>query len=247
MPAPLPTKKVTNEHAVPWTILEPTDEWIQRTVLIYGQSGTGKTKLAGEFLDPLFLSCDPGKLGGALTIIDKKVKHIKITSYSQLMDLIPTLTAEADKGSFKTIVLDSISYLSSTILRDILKQSGREIPRFEEWNLNATRMRTLINSITSINSHIVFTAVEQKDKDEITGKISGEPKLPGQLATELPQACDITVRLYTTTSRNASTGKLQVNYKFRSVPDEMWFAKDRTNTLPPEGDTDYKYFKPLFD
>lgn len=236
----------TENSQFPWTTLtNDGTQWQQRTVLIYGSSGVGKTHLAAQFPDPLLLSCDPGTLGGALSATKFGVKHLKVNSYSEILNLLPTLKANAGV-EFKTIVVDSITYLGKLVLRHILQSVQREIPRFEEWNLNYTRTAMLINNLSELNCHVVFTAIDKVDKDEVTGKMMGGPELPGKLSKELPQAVDICTRLLTTTGYD-NQGKLQVKYKFRTVPDDIYFAKDRTQLLPKEGESDFATFvKPLF-
>ena len=217
----------------PWKVLNPSTDWVQRTIVLYGPSGSGKTYLAAQFPDPLFLSCDPGVLGGAASAQKFGVKHIKIASYQEMMDLLPTLKANAGV-EFKTVVVDSITYFGKLCLQNILANVGREIPRFEEWGLNYTRTARFINNLAELRCHIVFTAIDKLDKDEVTGKMLGGPMLPGQLAKELPQAVDICSRLFTQTGYD-NQGKLQVKYKYRTVPDDLYFAKDRTQLLQKEG------------
>lgn len=230
----------------PWKVLEPSTTWIQRTVVLYGPSGVGKTHLAAQFPQPLLLSCDPGTLGGAMSAINMGVKHLKVNSYPEVTALLPTLKQAAEAGEFKTLVVDSITYLGKLVLKNILTNVGREKPEFAEWGLNYARTAMLINAFSDMKCHVVFTAIDSASKDEVTGKKEGGPDLPGKLAKELPQAVDVVARLFTTTGYD-NAGKLKVNYKFRVVPDDTYFAKDRTNLLPNEGVADYNTFiKPLF-
>lgn len=229
------TEPVTEGEKKPWNILEETNGTIyQRVMLFYGQSGSGKTRLACEIFgsDTLLLSCDPGGLGGALSAIHLKPKHIKVDSHSQLVALIPLLKKDAGK-EFKCLVVDSVSYLQRIFMSSILQTIGRELPRFEEWNLCVERMRNIIKQIAELDCHVIFTATEDTQKDEITGAIFGGPNLPGKLAKELPQACDIVAHLMATSAYN-SQGKREVVYKMINVPDGVWFARDRTSKLPAE-------------
>lgn len=237
-------QKPLDPNALPWTILEPQTDWVQRIVLLYGPSGSGKTRLAAQFPDPLLLSCDPGTIGGATSAIEFGVKQMKIDSYDQVKNLIPTLKAGAGTH-FKTLIIDSLSYLGKTVMRQVLLSSGREIPRFEEYNLNYARTAMLINNFAELKCHLVFTAVDKFDKDEVTGKIMGGPELVGKLQKELPQACDVVARLFTSTAYD-SNGKLQVKYQYRTVPDDMYVGKDRTQLMAKEGSTDINAFNVLF-
>ena len=231
----------------PWKTKSSDDEWHQRTFLFYGPSGSGKTRLASQFPGALILSCDPGVMGGAASAIDG-VKQMKISSYEQLLSLMPILQEQAGK-EFKTLVIDSVTYMGKLSLAHILKSAGREMPRFDEFNLNYQRVTRLINNLSELNCHIVFTAIDKMDKDETTGKMWGGPDLVGKLAKELPQAVDVVCRLFTSSGYN-STGKMEVKYKFKSVADDTWNAKERAepgkNILPPEGETNFEAFKPFF-
>lgn len=222
-----------SEAQFPWKVLKPSEEWQQRLILLYGPSGVGKTRLAAQFPDPLLLSCDPGSMGGSLSAVDFNVKQMKVTSYQELMNLMPVLKAQAGI-EFKTLVIDSVTYLGKIIMQNILANANRELPRFEEWGLNYTRTARLINNFAEMNCHVVFTAIDKMDKDEITGKVSIGPSLPGQLQKELPQSVDVCARLFTITGYGTD-GKLQVTYKFKTVPDDTYVGKDRTELLDKEG------------
>lgn len=228
----------------PWKVLEPSTDWIQRTMVFYGPSGCGKTYLAGQFPSPLFLACDPGVLGGAISALKFGIKHVKVNSYQEVLDLLEILQKTAGT-EFKTLVVDSISYMGKLCLAAILKNAFKEIPKFEEWGLNYVRMARLINNLSELKCHIIFNAIDKIDKDEVTGKMLGGPMLPGQLAKELPQAVDVCARLFTSTAYDNS-GKLKTKYMFRTVPDDLYFAKDRTQLLAAEGPAEFASFKCLF-
>lgn len=231
-------------NALPWAPLAETNEWVQRIVLLYGPSGSGKTRLAAQFPKPLLLSCDPGTIGGATSAIEFKINQMKINDYDQAKKLVDILKKSAGVH-FQTLIIDSLSYLGKIVMRAVLLSSGREIPRFEEYNLNYARTAMLINNFAELKCHIVFTAVDKFDKDEVTGKIMGGPELVGKLQKELPQACDVVARLFTQTGYD-SNGKIKTTYKFRTVPDDMYVGKDRTNLMAKEGDTNIEAFNVLF-
>ena len=247
--------QLIEEEKKPWT--ELTNEELEGppTILLYGASGSGKTYLSGQFPNNLILACDPGPTGGAksallaherLELKWDKPKIVKVTSYDQLMNLIPQLDPYAHReGGFDTITADSISYLQRIVMTNLLSKTGRETPRFEEWGLCVERMRNIINRLADFKCTTILTAVEQTQKDEYTQRIMGTPDLPGRLARELPQACDVVLRLYTVSSLDPSTGQDIIKYRFQSTPDDTWMARDRTGILPPRGDSNLESFKEL--
>lgn len=217
----------------------------EEVILIYGESGTGKSLLTAQFPDILVLGCDPGTKGGMpRTALPYNPKMIKINSFSELNSLLPTLKEEAGK-SFKCLGIDSISFLQKMVMKDILTFSNREIPRFDEWNLNSERMKNLLTRLCEIPATIVMTALPGSVKDEVTGKITGGPDLPGKLAGELARYCSLVVRLYMRTSYNKD-GKPVPSYRYTVVGDDTWYAKDRTGLISPDGETNFEAFKALF-
>ena len=218
----------------------------QRIILLYGASGTGKSLLVSQFPDVLILACDPGQTGGVPDTAKKyNPKVIRIVSYAQILNLLPVLKEKAG-SAFQTLAVDSTSFLQRLVMAHILNISGAEIPRYEEWNLNAERMRKLLERFCEIPCHVIFTALEGTVKDEVTGKITGGADLPGKLAGEFPRYCGVVARLKVDSTYD-SKGKLMATYRYSCTGDSTWYAKDRTGRLALEGPTEYAQFKNLFE
>lgn len=80
-------------------------------ILIYGPPGIGKTTLAAEFPDPVFLQVEDGTPGDA-----ELVSFGRLTSFGDVMDAMHSLYTE-DHG-FKTIVIDSVTELQKLVFAE---------------------------------------------------------------------------------------------------------------------------------
>jgi len=217
----------------------------QEIFLFYGESGVGKSLLTAQCPNVLVIGCDPGEKGGMpRTALPYNPKMIKIGSYQEFTNLLPVLKEHANTA-FSCLAIDSVSFLQKMVMDNILMMVGREIPRFDEWNLNAERMRKLLARICEIPTPIIFTALTGTIKDEVTGKITGGPDLPGKLAGELSRYCGVVARLFVKSSYNKD-GKLIPSYRYTVVGDDTWYAKDRTGLVSPEGETSFKAFEAIF-
>jgi len=228
---------------------ETLDHIEQFTILGYGASGTGKTRTIAQIPGCCFLSCDPGKYGGLISAVDVKPQpiQIRINSWNDYLKYLPQI--EKDAGvRFTTLVLDPVNEFVRMIMQSLLQLSGREIARFEDWNLCMERLRSAIRKLSSFNCNFIMLCTEQMIKDETLGRLFGLPNVPGKLAQELPAAVDMVLH-FITKSGYGSDGKRKTSYLFQSQPDEIWTAKDRFNIFKPEEVIPFnnavELFKPL--
>lgn len=86
-------------------------------LLIYGPEGMGKTTLAAEFPNPVFLQVEDG------TPADTELTSFgELGSYEQIVEAIQSLIA--DDHDFNTVVIDSISRLEGLVFAEVCRRNN---------------------------------------------------------------------------------------------------------------------------
>lgn len=106
------------------------------SILLYGQSATGKTTLWSSFPAPILsMICSGGMSPGELLSVDtpanrKRIQEVTLNETTECRDIINYVKEE---GTFKTLVLDHISGLQDLTLKEILGLD--ELPAQKSWGL----------------------------------------------------------------------------------------------------------------
>lgn len=88
-------------------------------ILAYGPPGIGKTTLASEFPDPVFLQVEDGTPGDV-----ELTSFGKLTSYGQVVDALGALYTEDHE--FKTLVLDSVTELQKLVFAETCERGDEK-------------------------------------------------------------------------------------------------------------------------
>ncbi len=154
----------------------------QKVFLIYGKSGTGKTKFIGT-VPKKTLVLDINE-GGTQTLEDKEnVIVAKINTYQDLVDFMKNFQKYHDEYKFDNIVLDTIDHLQGYYIRDVIK---KEKPNFEDWgkwNTAFATMLTFFRGIAQESKIKVFYLAHEKD----WSKIDGDHKVDRDITANLSQ------------------------------------------------------------
>lgn len=167
--------------------------------LVYGDSGVGKTVFASTAPRPiLWLEAE----GGTHSIGDKT--DIDVAQVQSLETYRETLKfLEANPGLYKTLVVDSLTESSAGLLKEIMRQAVIDDeerdefePHFAEWRKLTEIMREIIRAYRDLPMHLVVTALEREDTDEMTSRVKVRPRLSPALADELPGFMDFVGYMY---------------------------------------------------
>lgn len=108
------------------------------SLLLFGETGTGKTRLWATFPGPLLtIICSGGKLPGELRSVNTPEYRKKITARAcNSADQVDELIKEARGGQYRTVVLDNGTGLKQILLREAMGVEA--LPQQQSWGL-ATR------------------------------------------------------------------------------------------------------------
>lgn len=208
-------------------------------ILVYGDSGVGKTVLAGSAdacpdLRPcLLLDFEGGS--ESLVRIYPNVDQVRITSWKEMQAVYDDLLR--GKHGYSTVILDSLTEIQKFNMYDIMQQlvadkndRDEDVPGMREWGRNLEQMRKFVRAFRDLPMNTIFTALKVDAKNDRTGMVTTKPSLSGKLADEVAAFLDIVVYYYV--KQVVENGEKFDRRLLLTAKTETIIAKDRTDRLP---------------
>lgn len=221
-------------------------------VVIYGSEGVGKTTLASQFPDPLFIDTE----GGTSHMNVRRAENPEVWN-----ELIGIVSEVANQPVCKTLVIDTADWAEQLCVSHVCekyKQSSIESfgygKGYTYLSEEFSRLLAACNEVIKSGKHVVIVAHAKMRKQELPDEAGAfdrwEMKLTRQVAPLLKEWADLLLFLNyktfvvstETSSRKAQGGK-RVMY---TTHHPCWDAKNR-HDLPDELDLDYSAISHLFD
>lgn len=222
-------------------------------VVIYGSEGIGKSTLAAQFPNPLFIDTE----GGTAQLDVRRIE--KPGSFDGLVSTVNEVAA--DPSICKTLILDTADWAEQMCIMGVCakyKKSGIEDFGYGKgYTYLAEEYSQLLNAFDAVIAagiHVVITAHAKMRKfeqpDEMGAYDRWEMKLSKQVAPLLKEWCDLlmfcnykTIVVATKNDTKKAQGGKRI---IHTTHHPCWDAKNR-HGLPDEIDLDYSNIAHLFD
>ena len=178
-------------------------EGYRRSFLFVGDSGTGKTRMAGTFPRAYFIDLDDGiaSLGPKFTDYqifreapykakprEKQYEYGK--AWPAMYDAINKIGDRMDKKDWPhdTLVIDSLTLLQEIAMTNVLLGQQKPDSQFidpGQWGAQMRAVEGIVRNINSWPGLKIFTAHVQRDKNDITGITEMLPLVTGKLAGKI--------------------------------------------------------------
>lgn len=179
-------------------------------VIVFGDSGTGKTCFAAGFPGPIEVCDFDLKIGSAANFYagNKLLDDINVESYPydskdyggagfRFNNDIDKLKAAFLKGErpCETLVLDSFTTMSERLMEHFLKENpnvprvkikGPIVPSQQDYGYYLNFIKKFLSELVSLPCNLVMTAHIEIKKDDKTGALLRLPMASGKISSLLP-------------------------------------------------------------
>lgn len=229
---------------LPSNIVELQDEDEFVNLLIYADSGVGKTVFAGSDDDVLFVAPeDNGTLSAKR--FGSNAKKWKIHGWPDISDAYKWLST-LDTIPFNWVVLDSLTEMQDMCMRQIIREGaemnpGRDLdtPQLQDWIPYQNRFMKMVKMFNDLQVNMLYTALQMDEENEDGDKVV-LPMMQGKGTQYSKKVC----------GQMTSFGHMKVTRRKTGVDEEgapqyeeyrviQWkasktvMAKDRTRCLEP--------------
>ncbi len=207
--------------------------------LILGEPSAGKTRSASFWPKPIFADCEKGRM----SLADRKVPYVEITSSSDMEALLEMLTRECAKPvqdrTYMTLVIDTIDAYQRTVIQEILRAGKKDAMQgWQDWGALDAKMNSLVSRLHKLSMNIVVNAHTKRTQDGTDGPLINEPKLKGDLREQIAAEFDLCGQMATFWEAENGERVLKRAIKWHPEPN-FPILKDRTGQLPKYTDVNF--------
>jgi hypothetical protein len=195
-------------------------------MVLYGDSGVGKTVAASTFPKPLFLDAEDG----TASITLEGCNSWEILEWADLYDAVKWLLENPDHG-YETIVVDSLNEIQTLSMDHIIqtfpsvRRAYDSLASVSDYGKMMKDVDQMIRHLKSLPVHVVFLAqvqYKQQDTDII------QPQLVGKATSaKVCRMVDVVGHIYKIEGDSGSSPRAV------AFDQSEYVTKDRSGRLPP--------------
>ena len=211
--------------------------------LVYGQSGTGKTRIALTCPQPVLAdSWDPA--GFNLRALREPIKEGRIIvddrfegdswknpkAYREWEKVMAERKRDGVFECIGTYMLDGTSRWAQSLMYAIMAKGGKSgsraggTPEIQDYFVQQFTGADEFGRLLDLPCHVLVTGLMLIDKDELTGRMTTGLLLAGKFAAQLPPLfTECYVAQYTAKGREEN----EMNFRLLTQPDGFYYAKTR--------------------
>lgn len=223
-------------------------------LLVYGQSGAGKTVFASGAPKPLVLDFD-GKVSSAASYYSvNDPAKLKEISYEDMTDVpgqprpfrrfkavLAQLQKDAAEGKLKheTIIVDSLTLFIDSLMTDIMAENPgvkrvNGVPALQDFQIMNIQFKDIMSQLLGLPCHVIVIGHITSETNQETGKIFWKPLVPGKLADRLPQVFTEVYRAYVVRQNG------QTEHLCQTSSDGDYVCRTQIPGLPQHVPSDFK-------
>lgn len=207
-------------------------------MLLYGDSGVGKTVFAGSGREngknDLIIDVEGGTLSAARS--NSHTNVIPATDYDTFVSIVDAIEKEPDR--FEWVVVDSLTKLQDVIWNKILEEAVAKSPsrspykkELQEYGEAQSRLKDLVERLKNSEANVLFLALADTEVDE-DGNNVRVPSIhgsQGRVQAWVSAQMDVVAYLRVVQTKE---GNVRVSH-FNKTPE--FYAKDRLKLYPGKG------------
>lgn len=211
------------------------------SVLLKGHSGTGKTRTALTFPQPIYLIYTDVNRETVRKMAQEgvKIQGVAVRSWAEFADLIIPHIVKREIDA-QTIVVDTIDFLSDLMWRDIEGSRGRL--SMQDFGTGLRRLGEVTRALAACTSphgdhpgyHVVFTSHLKDVTDDSGALLKVAPAIMGQFTNKIEDYFDYVLLMHAEAGRQIIDGVNTPTKKFLvySVPPDR-FQTCKGGGMPP--------------
>lgn len=154
-------------------IISIVDDDDHVNILVYGDSGVGKTQMCGTDDRVLFVAPEDNSDGLLSAVLAGSTAHKwPINTWDDLVDAFDYLS-ELDEIPYDWVVIDSLTEMQMMAMRSILDaaveenpQRDPDIPQLQDWQKYYEMVKRMIKAYNALPVNVLYTALARVAEDE---------------------------------------------------------------------------------